>query len=85
MLGVVVHALTVLTQRISATNGDLVPEQRLSIMVLGAVVLSLGASLWRGLVSSTLYKSFLVCLSAPRCLLSIMISCIVHIYFRSDP
>lgn len=42
MLGLIVHALTVLAKKISAADGKLVPEQRLPPMILGAAVLPLG-------------------------------------------
>lgn len=42
MLGVIIHALTVLAKKIAVTQGKIVPEQRLPPMILGAVVLPLG-------------------------------------------
>lgn len=42
MVGVIIHALTVLARRIAVTQGKLIPEQRLMPMIVGAVVLPLG-------------------------------------------
>lgn len=42
MLGVIIHALTVLAKKVASAQGNLVPEQRLPPMILGAVILPLG-------------------------------------------
>jgi hypothetical protein len=42
MLGVIVHALTVLAKQLAITQGKMIPEQRLPTMILGAFVLPIG-------------------------------------------